>query len=65
MQARLKLWRIVAKRHPSAFLLAAQLLSLMLYPLMDQTSEGRMPAIDNIDVAAIAMPYRPPSAKAA
>lgn len=42
MQARLKLWRIVAKRHPSAFLLAAQLLSLLLYPLMDQTSEGRM-----------------------
>ena len=42
MQARLKLWRIIAARHPSAFLLAAQLLSLLFYPLMDQTSEGRM-----------------------
>ena len=44
MQARLrlKLWRVIAARHPSAFLLAAQLLSLLLYPLMDQTSEGRM-----------------------
>jgi|SRR4249919_251819 len=36
------LWRRVLRRHPSAFLLAAQLLSLLLYPLMDQTSEGRM-----------------------
>ena len=36
------LWRMLARRHPSAFLLAAQLLSLLLYPLMDQTSEGRM-----------------------
>ncbi|UHQ20813.1 ion channel [Lysobacter sp. KIS68-7] len=36
------LWRRVFRRHPSAFLLAAQLLSLLLYPLMDQTSEGRM-----------------------
>jgi hypothetical protein len=44
MQARLrfKLWRVIAARHPSAFLLAAQLLSLLAYPLMDQTSEGRM-----------------------
>ena len=44
MQARhqFKLWRIIAARHPSAFLLAAQLLSLLFYPLMDQTSEGRM-----------------------
>ncbi|MCC8364445.1 potassium channel family protein [Lysobacter sp. A6] len=39
---RLTIWRFVAARHPSAFLLAAQLLSLLLYPLMDQTSEGRM-----------------------
>ncbi|KGQ18275.1 putative transmembrane ion channel [Lysobacter dokdonensis DS-58] len=39
---RLSLWRMLARRHPSAFLLAAQLLSLLLYPLMDQTSEGRM-----------------------
>jgi len=44
MQARhrLKLWRVIAARHPSAFLLAAQLLSLLLYPLMDETSSGRM-----------------------
>ena len=39
---RVSLWRMLARRHPSAFLLAAQLLSLLLYPLMDQTSEGRM-----------------------
>ena len=39
---KLSLWRILARRHPSAFLLAAQLLSLLLYPLMDQTSTGRM-----------------------
>lgn len=32
----------LAKRHPSAFLLAAQLLSLLLYPLMDNTHSGRL-----------------------
>ena len=32
----------VARRHPSAFLLAAQLLSLILYPLMDETHSGRL-----------------------
>ena len=40
--ARLKVWGLIAKRHPSAFLLAAQLVSLMLYPLMDDTTEGRL-----------------------
>ena len=40
--ARLKLWGIIARRHPSAFLLAAQLLSLVLYPLMDETPTGRL-----------------------
>lgn len=40
--ARLYLWGLVARRHPSAFLLAAQLLSLLLYPLMDQTQSGRL-----------------------
>jgi hypothetical protein len=35
-------WRALPRRHPSAFLLAAQLLSLLLYPLMDQSSEGRL-----------------------
>lgn len=40
--ARLKLWGMVARRHPSAFLLAAQLLSLLLYPLMDDSPGGRM-----------------------
>ena len=29
-------WRVKARRHPSAFLLAAQLLSLVLYPLFDE-----------------------------
>ena len=32
----------MARRHPSALLLAAQLLSLLLYPLMDDTSSGRL-----------------------
>lgn len=40
--ARLQIWGLLAKRHPSAFLLAAQLLSLLLYPLMDDTTEGRL-----------------------
>lgn len=35
-------WAAVARRHPSAFLLAAQLLSLLVYPLMDETSGGRL-----------------------
>lgn len=35
-------WGRLARRHPSAFLLAAQLLSLLLYPLMDQTQSGRL-----------------------
>lgn len=35
-------WRILARRHPSAFLLAAQLLSLVLFPLLDASSEGRV-----------------------
>ena len=34
-------WGIVARRHPSAFLLAAQLLSLLVHPLMDQSLAGR------------------------
>ena len=40
--ARLQIWGLLAKRHPSAFLLAAQLLSLVLYPLMDDTTTGRL-----------------------
>lgn len=35
-------WRARLRRHPSGFLLAAQLLSLILYPLMDDTSSGRV-----------------------
>ena len=35
-------WLSVATRHPSALLLAAQLLSLLLYPLMDETQTGRV-----------------------
>ncbi|MDR0183770.1 potassium channel family protein [Lysobacter arvi] len=33
-------WRVRARRHPSAFLLAAQLLSLILYPIFDETRSG-------------------------
>lgn len=35
-------WTALARRHPSAFLLAAQLLSLLLYPAIDNTQEGRL-----------------------
>ncbi|MCC7462468.1 MAG: two pore domain potassium channel family protein [Gammaproteobacteria bacterium] len=44
MQAsvRLRVWGVFARRHPSAFLLAAQLASLLLYPLMDDSQGGRL-----------------------
>ena len=35
-------WRVTARRHPSAFLLAAQLLSLVVYPLFDDLAAGRV-----------------------
>ena len=40
--AQLHGWGKIARRHPSAFLLAAQLLSLQLYPLMDESTNGRL-----------------------
>ncbi|MFL6587960.1 MAG: ion channel [Luteimonas sp.] len=36
------MWKVLARRQPSAFLLAAQMLSLLLYPLMDDTQTGRL-----------------------
>ena len=39
---RARRWRVIAKRHPSAFLLAAQLLSLLVYPLMGDGSGDRL-----------------------
>lgn len=35
-------WAGMVRRQPSALLLAAQLLSLLLFPLMDDTSSGRL-----------------------
>lgn len=35
-------WRVSARRHPSAFLLAAQLLSLLLFPTLDDAAGGRV-----------------------
>lgn len=35
-------WALLARQHPSAFLLSAQLLSLLVYPLMDDTAGGRL-----------------------
>lgn len=35
-------WSAILRRHPSAFLLGAQLLSLVLYPVMDDTESGRV-----------------------
>lgn len=34
-------WLAIARRHPSAWLLGAQLLSLLLYPALDETAVGR------------------------
>lgn len=41
-QASKRRWSQLLQHHPSAFLLAAQLLSLLLYPLMDDTHSGRL-----------------------
>ena len=35
-------WAVLARQHPSAFLLAAQLLSLLIYPAIDDTTSGRL-----------------------
>jgi len=35
-------WAALARSHPSAFLLAAQLLSLLVYPAVDESSGGRL-----------------------
>ncbi|GAA5082023.1 ion channel [Lysobacter panacisoli] len=35
-------WQVAVRRHPSAFLLAAQVLSLIIYPLFDQMASGRV-----------------------
>jgi len=35
-------WRVLVRRHPSAFLLAAQLLSLGIFPLLDDSTGGRV-----------------------
>ena len=35
-------WLRAGRSHPSALLLAAQLVSLLLYPLMDETQSGRV-----------------------
>ena len=35
-------WIAAARRHPSALLLAAQLLSLVLFPVMDNSTNGRI-----------------------
>lgn len=35
-------WQAHARRHPSAFLLAAQLLSLLLFPLLEDAAGGRV-----------------------
>ncbi len=34
-------WLVTARRHPSALLLAVQLLGVMLYPVMEQAAAGR------------------------
>lgn len=39
--ARTTKWLAVARRHPSAWLLAVQLLGVLLYPAMEETAGGR------------------------
>ncbi len=34
-------WLAIARRHPSAWLLGAQLLAVLLYPALDETAAGR------------------------
>lgn len=34
-------WLAIARRHPSAWLLGAQLLAVLLYPALDDTAAGR------------------------
>jgi hypothetical protein len=34
-------WRVLTRRHPSAFLLAAQLLGLILYAALEESASGR------------------------
>ncbi len=34
-------WLAIARRHPSAWLLAAQLIAVLLYPALDDTAAGR------------------------
>ena len=38
----LRPWLFLARQHPSALLLAAQLASLLIYPSIDDTSSGRL-----------------------
>lgn len=42
LKPRLLRWIVIARRNPSALLLFAQLFSLVLYPLMDDTHSGRV-----------------------
>ena len=39
---RARKWRAIAARQPSAFLLAAQLLGLLIYPAIDAGTGGRL-----------------------
>jgi len=50
-------WRALARQHPSAFLLAAQLLSLVLYAVFDRSS-SRQALLGALDVLVLALVVR-------
>ncbi len=47
-------WLAIARRHPSAWLLAVQLLGVLLYPAMDATAAGRV-AFGAVGIAVLGL----------
>ncbi|TWI10376.1 ion channel [Aerolutibacter ruishenii] len=52
---RYRRWRVIARRHPSAFLLAAQLASLVTYPLLEGDTGRVLFGAFGVVIAALAV----------
>lgn len=52
---RYRRWRVIARRHPSAFLLAVQLASLVAYPLLDGDTGRVLFGAFGVAIAALAV----------
>lgn len=52
---RFRRWQVIARRHPSAFLLAAQLASLVTYPLLDGDTGRVLFGAFGVVIAALAV----------